>query len=88
MAEVLNLQQSIQLLFLNGCSNQQQVAAFAKAGIPTVIATSEPINDQQAQIFATEFYKKLSSGKALKTSLQTAFDWVKIHQTVLLILMI
>ena len=77
MAEILNLQQSVHLLFLNGCSNQQQVAAFANAGIPTVIATNEPINDQQAQVFAIEFYKKLSSGKALKTSLQTAFNWAK-----------
>ncbi len=48
-----------------------------KRAIPTLIATSEPINDHQAQVFASEFYKKLSSEKALKTSLQTAFDWAK-----------
>ncbi len=77
MAEVLKLQQSIQLLFLNGCNNHQQVEAFSKANIPTVIATSEPINDQQARVFATEFYKKLVSGKALKTSIQDAYDWAK-----------
>ena len=77
MAEVLKLQQSIQLLFLNGCNNHQQVEAFAKANIPAVIATSEPINDQQAQVFATEFYKKLVDGKALKTSIQIAYDWAK-----------
>ena len=77
IAEVLKLQHSIKLLFLNGCNNKKQVEAFTQANIPAVIATSEPINDQIAQIFATEFYKKLTTGKALKTSLQTAYDWAK-----------
>lgn len=77
MAEVLKLQHSIKLLFLNGCNNNKQVEAFAQANIPAVIATSEPINDQIAQVFATEFYKKLTTGKALKTSIQTAYDWAK-----------
>lgn len=77
MAEVLALQDSIRFLFLNGCQNQQQVAAFAAANIPAVIATSDPVDDQQAQRFATEFYKKLVSKRALKTSLQESFDWAK-----------
>lgn len=77
MAEVLKLQQSIRLLFLNGCDNHKQVEAFSNANIPAVIATSEPINDQQAQVFATEFYKKLVDGKILKNTLQEAYDWAK-----------
>lgn len=77
MAEVLKLQQSIRLLFINGCDNNEQVEAFSKANIPALIATSKPINDQQAQVFATEFYKKLVDGKALKSNIQDAYNWAK-----------
>ena len=77
MAEVLKFQNSIRLLFLNGCHNHAQVEAFAKANIPVVIATSQPINDQQAQVFATEFYKKLVANKTLNTSIAEAYHWAK-----------
>jgi hypothetical protein len=77
MSEILKLQQSIQLLFLNGCSNNKQVEAFTKANIPAVIATSQPVNDKYAQLFSTEFYKKLTSGEELENSIQDAYDWAK-----------
>ena len=77
LAEVLALQHSIRLLFLNGCNNHKQVEAFARANIPAVIATSHPVNDRQAQVFATEFYKKLVDSKTLKTTIKEAYDWAK-----------
>jgi len=77
MAEVLKLQNSIRLLFLNGCHNHAQVEAFAKANIPAIIATSQPINDQKARVFATEFYKKLVASKTLNTTIAEAYDWAK-----------
>lgn len=44
------------LLFLNGCQNAGQVQVFLEAGIQSIIATYNPISDQQASTFAYQFY--------------------------------
>jgi len=72
IADILQLQSSLKFLFLNGCNNVKQVDAFAKAGIPAVIATSVPIDDKKARYFSSYFYKHLINGD-LSTSLSDAF---------------
>ncbi len=53
----------LQLVFLNACNNANQVEQFRSAGIPIVIGTREPINDQQASTFSRQFYYALSQQK-------------------------
>jgi len=53
LAEFLAQQNGLQLVFLNGCSTQQQVQGLQKAGIPSIIATSQDIDDAVATTFAT-----------------------------------
>ncbi len=72
LAAVLGLEQNLQLVFLNGCSNSEQVALLFEKGIPAVIATSAPINDHRAIQLATEFYTALSIGRTIKDAFTVA----------------
>jgi hypothetical protein len=76
VANILQLQSSLKFLFLNGCDNAKQVDAFAKAGVPAIIATSAPIDDQKARHFSSYFYKHLINND-LSTSLSDAFRLAK-----------
>lgn len=70
LAAFLGRQQSLQLVFLNGCSTEAQVQDLLEAGIPSVIATSQAIDDTVATDFAGSFYRDLAGGDTI----QTAFD--------------
>ncbi len=76
LAKFLKHQHSIRLLFLNGCQNKAQVAAFVKAGVPAIIATSRPIEDSIAGSFACHFYESLLSNKG-NVSIQEAYEKAK-----------
>ncbi len=73
LASLLGQQDQLKLVFLNGCSTQNQVTDMIEAGVPAVIATSTSINDQLAGIFSVQFYKSLAKG----ASIQEAFDEAK-----------
>lgn len=62
-------QSNLELVFLNGCSTKDQALDLRAAGIPSVIATSDIINDAIAQRFAIRFYKGLGG----YASVQKAF---------------
>ncbi|MFK7948334.1 MAG: CHAT domain-containing protein [Saprospiraceae bacterium] len=47
----------LQLVFLNGCSTAPQVDGLKAAGVPSIIATNYPINDNKAVNFARQFYR-------------------------------
>ena len=51
-ASFLGQQQGLQLVFLNGCSTQQQTQGLIDANISAVISTSRSIDDAVAQIDA------------------------------------
>ncbi len=51
----------IELVFLNGCATQYQVAKLLDIGIKAVIATSVKIDDEQATTFAIQFYQSLAN---------------------------
>ena len=48
LATLLEQEQNLKLVFLNGCSNAGQVEGLLEKGVPAVIATSAPINDRRA----------------------------------------
>ncbi len=70
LSKFLGAQKGIQLVFLNGCGNEQQAQLLLEANIPVVIATSRKINDDQARRFAEVFYHGIAQGE----SIQEAFD--------------
>lgn len=64
---------TLQLVFLNGCSSKGQVQNLHRAGIAAVIATSRPVGDSVARVFATQFYQTWSmEGKSLQEAFEVA----------------
>lgn len=61
----------LKLVVLNGCSTEGQVQALLDSGIPVVIGTSAPVNDQKAKNFSVTFFQNLKEG----ASIQEAFDF-------------
>lgn len=61
------------LIFLNGCNSAGQVDNFLDAGVTYVIATHQPIDDQEAARFAQEFYANLLANPK-QVTLDNAFQ--------------
>lgn len=77
LADLLGEQKNLQLVFLNGCSTRGQVNGLLQAGIPAVIATQVPIEDDKAAVFASLFYKSLASGKTIEKAFNHASAYLK-----------
>lgn len=73
-------QRGLKLIFLNGCSSQQQALDLVESGIPAVIGTSQSINDHVATKLAIRFYKGLAVGKTIDRAWREAIDEVKIEK--------
>ncbi|TAE57687.1 MAG: CHAT domain-containing protein [Bacteroidetes bacterium] len=73
LAAYIGSQNSVSLVFLNGCSTRAQVDLFIAAGIQAVIATTRPIRDDVARLFATDFYTSFCAENR-ENSIQKAFD--------------
>ena len=73
-------QESLQLIFLNGCSTQQQAIDLTTAGVPMVIGTSESISDEVATKLAIRFYSSLANGASIGSAWQEAQDEIKIRK--------
>lgn len=65
LADFLGQQRALELVFLNGCSTEQQVQGLLDANCSVVIATSEAIDDEVAMDFAVRFYTGLGGGAHL-----------------------
>ena len=65
LSRFLGAQDSLEFVFLNGCATQQHADLLLNAGIPSVLVTSEKINDDQARMFSDRFYQGLASGAHL-----------------------
>lgn len=72
LAAFLSRQTGLQLVFLNGCSTQPQVQGLLDAGVATVIATAQAIDDAVATDFAERFYKGLAGGGTLGNAFHEA----------------
>jgi len=77
LAQLFGLQQNLNLVFLNGCSNNQQVNLLQQQGIPNIIATNNFIKDQAAVNFAKAFYQTLGAKNSLNNAYTTAEAYVK-----------
>jgi hypothetical protein len=76
LLESIRLQKNLQLVFLNGCSTQEQVDQLLNAGVRAVIATSVDIGDDTATRFAEDFYQKLASGHSIDEAFKLATEVV------------
>lgn len=76
LAQLLGQQQSLQLVFLNGCATLEQVRTLFDAGVRAVIATAVPINDEVATSFAEQFYQSLGGGATIRRAFDTARAFV------------
>ncbi len=81
LAEFLGRQRSLELVFLNGCSTQDQVRGFLDAGVSAVIATRQDVRDGAATEFAARFYQHLASGAPIGTAFNRAEAELKLFHT-------
>lgn len=52
----------LKVVILNGCSTGAQVSALHEAGIPVVIASSAPVDDELATRFSKSLFQSLEAG--------------------------
>lgn len=71
-ANFLGKQESLELVFLNGCATLAQKEFLLKAGVKRVIITDQAINDNGAKEFATQFYESLSTGARVAKAFEEA----------------
>ena len=77
IAAMLGEQSSLKLVFLNGCSTQKQVRGLLELGIPVVIATRAPVNDDLAAGFSRHFYEALALGSTIREAFEAASAYVQ-----------
>ena len=65
LATFLGQQRGLKLVFLNGCSTQQQTQGLLDANVSAVISTSRAIDDQVATNLSSQFYQALAGGSGL-----------------------
>ena len=73
-------QENLKLVFLNGCSSEDQATDLLKAGIPAVIGTTSSIKDDIATALAARFYASLGEGSGIEKAWTDATDEVKIKE--------
>ena len=76
LAQRLGQEERLQLVFLNGCATQGQVAALLENNVKAVIATSVPIQDKMATEFAEQFYDALAHRKTIREAFDAARAFV------------
>lgn len=69
---------NIKLVFLNGCSTEDQASYFLDRGVSAVIATEMPVKDEVASCFAERFYTFFLKNNL---SLRDAFDAAQMSLT-------
>lgn len=72
LAEFFACQSNLALVFLNGCSTEQQAEAFREAGAPAVIITTRAIDDEVAAAFSERFYRGVAGGYSIAAAFRQA----------------
>lgn len=80
LVSFLAKQIGLKLIFLNGCSSQQQALDLVHEGLPAVIGTSQSINDDVATMLSLRFYQALGNGAKLERAWIEAVDQAKIQK--------
>ncbi len=82
IAHLLGQCQNLQAVILNGCSTRGQVEVLHEAGVPLVIATSAPVNDDAATRFAKRLLQALETGQNIETAFELACGEVLAKQKI------
>jgi len=80
LVPLLARQKGLKLVFLNGCSSQQQAMDLSEAGAPIVIGTSQAISDDIATKLSIRFYSGLAAGASINRAWLEAVEEVKIRK--------
>lgn len=78
LVSFLGNQTSLKLVFLNGCSTEQQAEELSDVGVPMVIGTASSIADEIAAQLAIRFYKGLANGAGINRAWKEAKDEIVI----------
>ncbi len=73
LSQMLGQCPKLKVVLLNGCSTEGQVAQLLAAGVPVVIATSAPVDDEKAAFFSVRFFEGLQQ----QLTVGEAFDMAK-----------
>jgi hypothetical protein len=79
-AAFLSQQRGLELVFLNGCSSEGQVQGLLDAGVASVIATSQDIDDSVATEFSSRFYSGMASGGTIRASFEEAAAGIRVKR--------
>lgn len=80
LVSFLSRQRGLKLVFINGCSSKRQAEELRDSGIPAVIGTSEPIDDEAATTLSKVFYESLATGRSLQQAWLDASDMLRADQ--------
>jgi hypothetical protein len=72
IAHLLGQCPNLRAVMLNGCSTQGQVEGLLSAGVPLVVATSAPVDDEQATRFSIRLFQALSEHYSLSDAFELA----------------
>lgn len=71
---------NLNIVILNGCSTGGQVRLLRENGVPVVIATSAPVNDETATQFSISIFEELAQKrKSIKDSFEEAIKKAKLY---------
>lgn len=81
IAELLAQQDSLQLVFLNGCNTEKTARQLLEQGVPAVIGTNRRVLDGGAASMAQQFYHALARGQNIKQAFKHALAIDKIRNS-------
>ncbi|MCB0583697.1 MAG: CHAT domain-containing protein [Phaeodactylibacter sp.] len=67
---------NLKLVFLNACDTAEQAQLLLEVGIPIVIATTLPVEDEKAARFTRFFYAQLAGQASARDAFETAIGAV------------
>lgn len=82
LATLLGACPNLKLVILNGCSTGGQVQALLDAGVPMVVATSAPVEDQKAAKFSVNFFESFfTKNQPIKTAFENGTNAAQIFSS-------
>jgi hypothetical protein len=85
LAKILNQYRCpyLKLVFLNGCLTQKSVSFFEQAEVPIIISTNSFMEDRNATLFASTFFKELVvEAKTLFSAYKSALQIVELDKQI------
>lgn len=76
LAGLLGRLGGLKLVILNGCATRGQVEGLLAAGVPAVIATAVPVQDEAATAFAEQFWLQLARGEPIRSAFAVASEFL------------